>query len=104
MIKPVVLYGCETWTLTKQRKKKIEVFENSVLRKITGPVYDIEEGEWRRRHNRELRELTRQPYIQEEVVSRRLRWAGHCARMSEERFPKIAMNGRIRGTRPLGRP
>ena len=51
MIRPITTYGCETWTLTKQLNRKLLVFENNVLRRITGPVFDVEENRWRRRHN-----------------------------------------------------
>ena len=60
IIKPIVLYGCEAWTLTKSREQRLYVFENSVLRKIHGPVFDNEDQEWRRRHNNELRERSGQ--------------------------------------------
>ena len=104
IIRPTVLYGCETWTLTKERKRKLEVFENSILRRILGPVFNPETNQWERRHNIDLRQMTGQPYIQDVVVSRRLRWAGHCARMPDDRTPKIVMNGAMRGRRPVGRP
>ena len=104
VIKPTVLYGCETWTLTKQREKRLEIFENNILRRILGPVYDEEEGRWRRRHNREIRDQTGQPYIQDEVRGRRARWAGHCIRMESDRLPRKVMEGGVQGRRPLGRP
>ena len=49
IIRPIVLYGCETWRTTKEIERKLEVFERSVLRRIWGPVRDSESGEWRRR-------------------------------------------------------
>ena len=104
IIRPTVLYGCETWTLTKARIKKLEVFENGILRRIFGPIYDAANDQWTRRHNIDLRQLSGQPFIQDVVKSRRLRWAGHCARMTEERTPKIVMNGTVQGRRPVGRP
>ena len=67
ILKPVVLYGCETWTLTEARKHKLEVFENSMLRKILGPTYDNELNQWVRRHNRDIRGMTDQPYIQDVI-------------------------------------
>jgi len=72
---PVVLYGCETWSLTLREESKLRVFENMVLRRIFGPRRDEVMGEWRRLHNEELRV----------IKSRRMRWAGHVARMGEER-------------------
>ena len=104
IIRPTVLYGCETWTLTKARIKKLEVFENGILRRIFGPIYDAANDQWTRRHNNDLRQLSGQPFIQNVVKSRRLRWAGHCARMTEERIPKTVMNGMVQGRRPIGRP
>ena len=56
-ILPVILYGCETWTLTLREEKRLEVFENEVLRKIFGPKRDDQTGEWRRLHNSELRDF-----------------------------------------------
>ena len=58
IIRPIVLYGCEAWTLTKERMRRLEFFENGMLRKILGAVYDHEKDRWRRRHTLELRELT----------------------------------------------
>ena len=51
VILPVVLYGCETWSLTLRVERKLRVFENRVLRKIFGPRRDEVTGEWRRLHN-----------------------------------------------------
>ena len=104
VIRPTVLYACETWTLTKARKNKLEVFENNILRRILGPVFDRTTDEWRRRHNREIREQTGQLLLQCVARGRRARWAGHCVRMDQTRFPRLAMEGRVQGTRPLGRP
>ena len=48
VILPVILYGCETWTLTLREEKRLQVLENKVLRKIFGPKRDDQTGEWRR--------------------------------------------------------
>ena len=53
IILPVVLYGCETWPLTQERKNWFRVFENKILRRIFGPIRDEETGEWRKLHNME---------------------------------------------------
>ena len=50
----VVLYGCETWSLTFREEVRLKVFENKVLRRIFGPKRDEVTGEWRRLHNEEL--------------------------------------------------
>ena len=84
IILPVVLYGCEAWSLTRM-ERKLRVFENMVLRRIFGPRRDEETGEWRRLHNEELNSLYSSPNIVRVIKSRRMRWAGHVARMGEER-------------------
>ena len=84
-ILPVVLYGCETWSLTLREERKLKVFENMVLRRTYGTRRDEVTGEWRRMHNEELNDLYTSPNIVRVIKSRRMRWAGHVARMGEER-------------------
>jgi hypothetical protein len=76
-----VVYGCETWSLTLREKRRLRVFENRVLRRIFGPKRDEVTGEWRRLHNKELRPMYCSPDIIRVVKARRLKWAGHVARM-----------------------
>ena len=76
IVLPVVLYGCETWSLTLREECRLRVFENRILRRIFGP---------RRDKNEELHSLYRSPNIVRVIKSRRLRWAGHVARMEEGR-------------------
>ncbi|KAJ4429626.1 hypothetical protein ANN_21827 [Periplaneta americana] len=104
VILPVVLYGCETWTLTLREEHRLRVFENKVLRKIFGAKRDEVTGEWRKLHNTELHALYSSPDIIRNLKSRRLRWAGHVARMGESRNAYRVLVGRPRGKRPLGRP
>jgi len=82
---PVVLYGCETWSLTLREERKLRVFENMVLRRIFGPRRNEVTGELMRLHNEELNDLYSSPNIVRVIKSRRMRWAGHVAHMSEER-------------------
>ncbi|KAJ4448413.1 hypothetical protein ANN_10429 [Periplaneta americana] len=79
VILPVVLYGCETWTLTLREELRLRVFENKVLRKIFGAKRNEVIGEWGKLHNTELHALYFSPDIIRNIKSRRLRWAGHVA-------------------------
>jgi len=81
IILPVVVYGCETWSLTLREERRLRVYENRVLRKVLGPKRDEVTGEWRKLHNEELHDLYSLPNIVRVVKSRRIRWAGHVARM-----------------------
>jgi len=83
IILPVVLYGCEAWSLALREEKKLRVFENMVLRRIFGTRRDEVTEEWRRLHNEELSDLYSSPKIVRVIKSRRMRWAGHVARMGE---------------------
>jgi hypothetical protein len=80
IIFPVVLDGCETWSLTLREELRLRVFENGVLR-IFGPKRDEVTGEWRKLHNDELHDLYSSPNIVRVIKSRRIRWAGHVTRM-----------------------
>ncbi|KAJ4445263.1 hypothetical protein ANN_07064 [Periplaneta americana] len=104
VILPVLLYGCETWTLTLREEHRFRVFENKVLRKIFGAKRDEVTGEWRKLHNTELHALYSSHDIIRNIKSRRLRWAGHVARMGESRNAYRVLVGRPEGKRPLGRP
>jgi hypothetical protein len=80
------------------------VFENRVLRGIFGPKRDEVTGEWRKLHNRELHNLHSPPDIIRQIKSRRMRWAGHVARMGEGRKVYKVLVGKPEGKRPLRRP
>ena len=101
---PVVLYGSETWSLTLRDERRLRVFENRVLRRIFGPKRDEVTGEWGKLHNKELSNLYSSPSIVRVIKSRRMRWAGHVARMGEGRGVYKVLVGKPEGRRPLGRP
>jgi hypothetical protein len=104
IILPVVLYGCETWSLTLKEEHRLRLFENRVLRRIFGPKRDEVTGEWRRLYNEELNDLYSSPNIVRVIKSRRMRWAGHVARMGEGRGAYRVLVERPEGRRPFGRP
>jgi hypothetical protein len=81
----------------------LKVFENRVLRRIFGPKRDEVTGDWRRLHNKELYSLY-SPSIIRVIKSRRLRWAGHVARMVERRGAYRALVGKPEGRRSIWRP
>jgi hypothetical protein len=104
IILPVILYGCETWSLTLREEHRLKVFENKVLRRIFGPKRDEVTGGWRKLHNEQLCDLYSSPSIIRIIKSRRMRWAGHVARMGEKRNAYRLLVGKPEGKRPLGRP
>ncbi|KAJ4441667.1 hypothetical protein ANN_11525 [Periplaneta americana] len=104
VILPVVLYGCETWTLTLREEQRLRVFENKVLRKIFVAKRDEVTEEWRKLHNTELHALYSSPEIIRNIKSKRLRWVGHVAPMGKSRNAYRVLVGRPEGKKPLGRP
>ena len=90
-----MLYGCETL----RAEYRLRLFENRILRRIFGPK-SSENGGWRRLHNEEIHSLYRSPNIVRVIKSRRLRWAGHVARMGEGRGAFKVFTGKPKGNRP----
>jgi hypothetical protein len=105
IILPVVLFGCETWSLTLREEHRLRVFENRVLRGMFGPKRDEVTGEWRKLHSGELHNLYSSPdIIIRQIKSRRMRWAGHVARMGEGRNVYRVLMGKPEAKSPPGRP
>jgi hypothetical protein len=77
----VVLYGCETWSLTLREEHRLRVFENRVLRRIFGSKRDAVTGGWRTLHNVEFHNLYSSPNIIRIMKSKRMRYAGHATRI-----------------------
>jgi hypothetical protein len=82
---------------------RLRGFENSVLRKTFGPKRE-EGGSWRKLHNDELHSMYSSPNIARAIKSRRMRWAGHVARMVKGRYVYTVLVGKPESKRPLGRP
>lgn len=85
LVRPVVIYGAETWTLKDTDVKILRVFERRILRKIFGPVRTYEG--WRERYNAELDELVEGKDGVRLVKARRIDWMGHVERLKTERMP-----------------
>jgi hypothetical protein len=98
------LYGCETWYLTLREEHRVRVFENRVLKRIFGPKRNEMTGGWRKLHNEELHGLYSSPGIIRVIKAKRMRWAGHVARMGEVRGAYNILVGRPEGRRLLERP
>ena len=101
IILPVVLYGCESWSLILREESRLRVFENRILRRIFWPKWD-ENGEWRMLRNEEFQSLYRSPYIVRVIKFRRLRRVEHVARMEEGRSAFKMLTGTPEEKRPLG--
>jgi hypothetical protein len=102
VILPVILWGCENWSLALRKKHRPRVFENRVLRRIFGQKEDEVIGGSRKQHNEELHNLYGLPSIIRMIQSRKMRGAGHVACMGEKR--NWILMGKLEGKRPLGRP
>jgi hypothetical protein len=101
VILPVVLYGCETRSLTLREEHRLRVFENSVL--MFGPKRE-KDRVWRKLHNDELHSLYSSLNIVRGIKSRRLRWVEHVACVGEGRGVYRVLVGRPEGKKPLERP
>jgi hypothetical protein len=99
----VVLYGCETWSLTLREKRRLRVFENRALRRIFGPKREEVTGGWRRLHYEDLHDLYISLNIIKVITSRRMRRAGHVTRMGEMRNAYRILVGIPKEMSPLGR-
>ena len=104
IILPVVLYGCETWSLTLREEHRLRVFENRALRGIFGPKRDGVTGEWRKLHNEELNDLYSSPNIVRVIKPGRMWWTGHVTRVGKRRGLYRVLLGKRVGKRPRRRP
>jgi hypothetical protein len=102
LVKPVLMYGLETWVLSKADKLRLGVFERKILRRIYG---DICEGAiWRSRYSEELYRLYDETDLVTTVRITRLRWAGHIVRMQDNLPCKKNNLDKLEGRRRVGRP
>jgi hypothetical protein len=83
LIRPVVTYGCEVWTMKKEDENILRRFERKIIRRIYGPVR--QEREWRTRNNEEIDNIIRKKDIVRFVKARRVSWVGHVERMEDKK-------------------
>jgi hypothetical protein len=102
-MKPVMTYGCETWTLTNRDEQHLRIFERRILKKIFGPVQN-EDRSWILRMNYELKKLKGNADTVRFIKSRKTAWLGHVMRMDDKRTPKRILQWKPVGTRTKGRP
>jgi hypothetical protein len=102
LIRPIVTYGSETWTMSAADENALRIFERKILRRIYGPV---SEGDtWRIRTNGELEDILSDEDIVRFVKSRKLAWLGNVEKMAVERMLRKMLHGRMKGKRRSGRP
>ena len=100
----VVMYGCETWSLTLREERRLKISENTVLRRTFWPRRDEVTGEWSKLHNEELYDLYSSPNIIWVTISRIIGWTEHVARIGERRGVYSILVVKSEGKRPLRRP
>jgi len=88
--------------LTKKEEQDLLIFERKIFRRIYGHKY--ENGEWKSRTNRELKEMSRGENIVKWIKGQRISWLGHLERMEEDRMPKKIFTQEVEGTKRRGRP
>jgi hypothetical protein len=93
-----------TWPLTLREEHRLRVFEDRVQRSIFGPKRGKVTEQWRKLHNGELHNLYSSPDIIRQIKSRRMRWAGHVARVGEGRNVYRVLVEKPKGKRRLERP
>jgi len=102
MIRPVVTYWSETWTVTAKDENNLRVFERQILREIFGPV-NIDSA-WRIRNNMEIDNLIEGADIVRFIKAQRIKWQGHIQRMDQARPTRKLLDWKPMGNRPVGRP
>jgi len=104
IILSLVLYGCETWSLTLREERRLRIVDNRLLRRIFELKRDEVTEEWRRLHNEELNDIYCSPNATRVIKSRRMRGGGHVTRMGERSSEYRILVGESERKRPLGRP
>jgi hypothetical protein len=102
IIRPIILYGSETWTISGKMASILMTWERKILRKIY--ALKSEQGVWRIRSDLKIQNVYKSPDIVTEIQVRRLERLGHVVRMEDPLLPKLVFNGKPEGRRGVGRP
>ena len=102
MIRPVVTYLSQTWTLTAKYENNLRIFERQILKKIFGPV-NID-NVWRIRNNMEIGNIIEGADIARIIKAQRIKWLGHIQRLDQARPTRKPLDWKPMGTRPVGKP
>ena len=102
LIRPILTYSSETWTMAQKDENALGVFERRILRAIFGGKQV--DGVWHRRSNLELYRAFKEPDVIKYIKIQRIKWAGHIIRMNKERSTQKIFLARPCGTRARGRP
>ena len=102
VIRPVVTYSSETWTLTAKYENNLRIFERQILRKISGPVNT--DNIWRIRNNMEIDKLIEGADTVRFIKAQRIEWLGHIQKMDQARRTRKLLDWKPMGIRPVGRP
>jgi hypothetical protein len=99
----IATYACDTWASTKVDEEKLAIFERKILRRIYGPVFNVNLRVFERRRNEDLQRLYNKPNICKFLSRKRLEWAGHVWHAEGCLIRKV-LDGNLNGKRPIGRP
>jgi hypothetical protein len=102
MIRPVITYSSQTWTLTAKEENNLCIFGRQILRKIFGPINT--DNIWRIQNNMEIDKLIQGVDIVRFIKAQRIKWLGHIQRMDQARPTRKLLDSKPMGTRPIGRP
>jgi hypothetical protein len=97
LIRLVVIYASETWTLTEKDEMRLRIFERQILRKIFGPI-QIGKDIWRIRNNAELVQVINGADIVRFIKAQRIKWLGHIQRMDTSRIAKRILEWKLIGS------
>ncbi|KAK4886986.1 hypothetical protein RN001_003257 [Aquatica leii] len=103
LIRPVVVYASETWTMTKKEEEELRIFERKIIRQILGPI-NTGENEYRPRMNFEIRDQMKGEDIVNYIESQQIKWLGHVMRKDKTKTIRIVTEWKPTENRKRGKP